>query len=261
MKVIMKKQRLITFILAFLSCNYSLQLNAQNTFAPALPDATPPSSQAAQFARYGEIPVGHTTGVPQIVIPLYTLSTGKMDIPISLSYHASGFRVTDIPTPVGLGWVLNAGGLISRSVEGAPDYMSGKEKLYNSPIKSADALDSVKAGRKFIYNPPINMSLYNNVDFWETFFTGHTPFYDLRSDRYSYNFLGHNGVGRYDINDVSMQLKTIPYEPLKFTYLPSNEKYQVTDSKGVLYEFAEQDHTNVAGVTSALAPRLLRRLP
>lgn len=251
MKVIMKKQRLITFILAFLSCNYSLQLNAQNTFAPALPDATPPSSQAAQFARYGEIPVGHTTGVPQIVIPLYTLSTGKMDIPISLSYHASGFRVTDIPTPVGLGWVLNVGGLISRSVEGAPDYMSGKEKLYNSPIKSADALDSVKAGRKFIYNPPINMSLYNNVDFWETFFTGHTPFYDLRSDRYSYNFLGHNGVGRYDINDVSMQLKTIPYEPLKFTYLPSNEKYQVTDSKGVLYEFAEQDHTNVAGVTQS----------
>lgn len=247
----MKIQRLITLLLVFLSCNYSLQLNAQSTFSPILPDAIPLSAQAAQFARYGEIPVGHTTGVPQINIPLYTLSTGKMDIPISISYHASGFRVNDIPSPVGLGWVLNAGGLISRSVEGIPDYQQGKEKLYNSPVKSAAALDSVKAGRKFIYNPPINMSLRNSVDYWETFFTGHTPVYDIRSDRYFYNFLGHNGVGRYNINDLSMQLKTIPYEPLNFTYLPSSEKYQVTDCKGVLYEFAELDHTNVNGVSQS----------
>jgi len=32
---------------------------------PIQPDLIPPSPQAAQFIRYGEIPVGYTTGVPQ----------------------------------------------------------------------------------------------------------------------------------------------------------------------------------------------------
>jgi hypothetical protein len=100
----------------------TLGASSQNTAPPTLPTVIPPSPQAAQFARYGEIPVGHTTGVPQIEVPIYTLSTGWIDIPISISYHASGFRPRDIPSPVGLGWVLNAGGLLSRSVEVTSDY-------------------------------------------------------------------------------------------------------------------------------------------
>ena len=74
-----------------------------------------PSPQAAAYARYGEYPVDYSTGVPKIEIPLYTLDTGDYQLPISLSYHASGIKVTDVSTPVGLGWVLNAGGVISRT--------------------------------------------------------------------------------------------------------------------------------------------------
>lgn len=243
----MKLKKLTVFLLLF--CSISLQIHAQNQFGSPLPDVIPPSPQTAQFVRYGEIPVGHTTGVPQIDIPLYTLSTGKIDIPISVSYHASGFRVNDISSPVGLGWVLNAGGLIARSIEGNPDYQAGKEKLYNSPVKSMAAMDSVKTGRKLIYTPPMDMSGKDKVNFWETFFIGHTPVYDIRSDRYSYNFLDHNGIGRYDINDTAMRLKTLPYEPLEFTYLPDAEKYQVIDSKGILYEFAELENVTSGGMS------------
>ena len=115
---------------------------------------TPPTPQAAQFIRYGEIPVGHTTGVPQIEIPIYTISAGLIDIPISISYHASGFKVNDVASPVGLGWVLNANGwLISRIVQGIPDHYS-KYKDYrldsDKTIRTPEDLEKVKKGQKKI---------------------------------------------------------------------------------------------------------------
>jgi YD repeat-containing protein len=42
-------------------------------------------------------------------------------MPVSLSYHASGLKVQEQASWVGAGWVLNAGGVITRSVMGAPD--------------------------------------------------------------------------------------------------------------------------------------------
>ena len=74
-----------------------------------------PSPQSAAYARYGEYPVDYSTGVPKVEIPLYTIDTGDYQLPLTLSYHASGIKVTDVSTPVGLGWVLNAGGVISRT--------------------------------------------------------------------------------------------------------------------------------------------------
>lgn len=61
------------------------------------------------------------TGVPDISIPIYTIRLGAFELPVRLSYHASGIRVNDVASTVGLGWTLDAGGCISRSVNGAPD--------------------------------------------------------------------------------------------------------------------------------------------
>lgn len=85
-----------------------------------LPSVIPPTPQAAALARYGEYPVSHTTGIPDITIPLYEIDLGGYKLPISISYHASGFRPDDVATPVGLGWVLNAGGAVTRTIMGAP---------------------------------------------------------------------------------------------------------------------------------------------
>ena len=48
------------------------------------------SPNAANLGLYGEIPVSHFTGTPSIEIPLYELKTEYLNLPISLSYHASG---------------------------------------------------------------------------------------------------------------------------------------------------------------------------
>jgi hypothetical protein len=79
------------------------------------------SPNAAALGRYGNMPVSLNTGIPTIDIPIYTVSNNGLQLPLSLSYHAGGVKVQDVASNVGLGWVLNAGGVISRTVEGAPD--------------------------------------------------------------------------------------------------------------------------------------------
>ncbi|WP_234997939.1 hypothetical protein [Mucilaginibacter sp. OK098] len=81
----------------------------------------PPSPNASALIRYSEWPVSLYTGVPEISIPIYELKGRNISLPVSLSYHASGNRVGDIASWVGLGFSLNAGGLISRTVRGLPD--------------------------------------------------------------------------------------------------------------------------------------------
>ncbi|WP_337043302.1 vWA domain-containing protein [Emticicia sp. 17c] len=56
------------------------------------PQISSQSPNAAGISVFGEIPVSLYTGTPQINIPLYTLEEGKISVPISLSYHASGVR-------------------------------------------------------------------------------------------------------------------------------------------------------------------------
>mgnify|MGYP003513248460 FL=1 len=83
------------------------------------------SPNAAELGKYVDVPVDYNTGVPQISIPIYTIQTGTLALPISLSYHASGIKVMENSSWVGSGWSLNAGGAITRTVRGLPDDISG----------------------------------------------------------------------------------------------------------------------------------------
>lgn len=81
----------------------------------------PCTPQATSLARYAEYPVSLTTGIPDISIPIYEIRMGEFTLPISISYHASGARPDEVPSCVGLGWTLNAGGAVTRTILGGPD--------------------------------------------------------------------------------------------------------------------------------------------
>jgi YD repeat-containing protein len=87
-----------------------------------MPQIIPPSPNATALAMYSDYPVSHFTGVPDINIPLYEIKIGDYTLPISLSYHASGIMVGQEASNVGLGWVLNAGGAISRTIRCYDDF-------------------------------------------------------------------------------------------------------------------------------------------
>src|SRR4051794_30339765 len=74
----------------------------------------PPSPNAAALLKYASVPVNLYSGIPTISLPLTVLKGRKLSVPISVSYHAAGHKVQDISSSVGLGFALNAGGVITR---------------------------------------------------------------------------------------------------------------------------------------------------
>jgi hypothetical protein len=85
-------------------------------------DFIPVSPRAASLGVFGQIPVGNYTGTAEVNVPLYVIMYKELSVPISLNYHASGVKPDLFPGPVGLGWALQCGGVITRVVRGTPDY-------------------------------------------------------------------------------------------------------------------------------------------
>lgn len=138
------------------------------------------SPNVAGLGLYGEIPVSQFTGVPDISIPLYDISVGEYTLPISISYHASGVRPDQHPGWVGLGWNLNAGGVISRIVRGKPD---------DCNIKNTTEYSS--AG--YYFHPGIlNVSNWNALSYLETTAQNY-PGFDLEPDEFHFDFQDYHG--------------------------------------------------------------------
>lgn len=85
------------------------------------PEIFPAAPSASELGKFGSYPVNLSTGLPQIEIPLYTIQSGDLQIPIKLMYHASGIKVNQTSSWVGLGWSLSTGGLISLETRDTPD--------------------------------------------------------------------------------------------------------------------------------------------
>jgi len=104
------------YIIILMSVVYSM-----NCFGQEMPKIIPPSPEAANAFKFTEIPVSLYTGLPNIDIPLFEIESGGVTVPISISYHARGIQVAEIASRVGLGWTLNAGGMISKQVRDEDD--------------------------------------------------------------------------------------------------------------------------------------------
>lgn len=112
-------------ILLLLSISTTFQIYSQTSPGSRIQNSVnsiaPKSADAAALFRYNETPVSLYTGVPNIDIPIYTIKEGDIQIPISISYHAGGIKVTDEASSIGLGWSLNAGGRVSHVMAGVND--------------------------------------------------------------------------------------------------------------------------------------------
>ena len=88
------------------------------------PKIIPPSPEATAIGKFGNVPMSLFSGLPQISVPMFSLTNGSINASVSLDYDAGGVRVDQIATNVGLGWSLAAGGVITRSVLGLPDELN-----------------------------------------------------------------------------------------------------------------------------------------
>ncbi len=215
---------LAVFYLISTSCLAQIQTK------PPSQDIIPQAPTTAAFSRYGDIPIDLSTGVPQIQIPLYTLKAGQIEIPISISYHASGIKVRDIASEVGLGWVLNSGGFITRTVLGAKDEDLFKG-LTHKPYHM-DSLQLIQDIEESQYNgtyKDLSQILFNEIRFRQGSF-------DSYSDRYYYHLgNGEDGMFRYDFQDNT--LKMVPYSPTKPSINNATRDIEIVTTDGNHYYF------------------------
>jgi YD repeat-containing protein len=145
----------------------------------------PPSPNAASLGKFGDMPVSTYTGLPNVSVPLYTIATKSHTLNLSLSYHASGIRVDEDASWVGLGWALNAGGTITRSVRGLDDL--GGQGYKDSP-------ELPPSGGSY-YSPQGNHQQYENA------FGGMCAgAVDTQPDVFYFNFAGRSGKFMVDRN-------------------------------------------------------------
>ena len=77
--------------------------------------------EASAFKKYGEESVNEYTGTADISVPLYTIKCKDIEIPLALRYDASGIKVEQEASWVGLGWNLMVGGCINYVCAGGHD--------------------------------------------------------------------------------------------------------------------------------------------
>lgn len=95
-----------------------------------LVDFLPPAPNAAAITKYGDATVNKNSGTPNISIPLFTVKGSKLSTGISLGYSSNGIKVDEIASRVGMGWAINAGGVITRSMRGQADEMNTRHYPY-----------------------------------------------------------------------------------------------------------------------------------
>jgi len=224
------KTKLFFIIVLFLCNLLSWKVYSGTPF----PQILPPSSDAAALGKYGQYPVSLYNGLVQIDIPIHTIQLPMFSLPISLSYHASGIKVDEIPTPVGLGWVLNAGGVITRVVDGLPDQPG------NAPIH-----DTQWVLNNFSANSDSKIDYLYTI--WNNEVNGAG---DTETDVFYYNFCGLSGSFRYDINGNLIQ---VPLTNNRIEYEDGANNFKITGNDGTIYYFSAKE-TSVYNVNSGWVP-------
>lgn len=204
----MKKKRFL--LVSYLVTGLSFWGMSQNTYVGNY--VIPPSPDASALVRAVNTPVDKYSGTANVNIPLYTVAFGDLSVPIALNYHASGIKVEDIATSVGLGWQLSAGGKITRVVRHYPDEQ-GYSALTNDHGSQVRDLSTWKS---------------NN-------FETRLKDYDTEPDLFYFEIPGRSGMF---IVDYDHKAYTIPYQCLKILWV-DNEYFTITDEQGVKYTFGK----------------------
>lgn len=197
------------------------------TIAALLPQRTVKSPTVAALGRYGEYPVSFYTGLPTIEIPIFSFQIGSLTVPIKLTYHAAGNRVGDRASWVGLGWSLQAGGLITRSVQGRPDEQS-------SGVLSTSVTDP-----NSFYNPTCpTATSYDRMRFLADNIT------DNQRDLFTYNT--PDGSNSFILDGPTRQPFLLMAEPVTITSATGLTSFTLANADGIRFQFSDTELNTLA---------------
>ena len=189
---------------------------------------TPMPPEAYQFKKRLVNNVSLYTGQPNITIPLYTINLDGLEIPLSISYNSGGITTDEDATFIGLGWMLNIGGEISRTNHGAVDENFLMQTSYNADMLGIGSLKNVTVNNnaslgyyQAFCTSSISTQIQNLINFYNSAYNSSDPLspyesFDSRPDEFFYNFGGHSGKFMY--SQKNTKLITIPFDDIKPAY-------------------------------------------
>lgn len=208
-----------TIFLALLVLAHPRELSAQGEPIENLRTVVPPSPNASSLGKFTQWPVSLYTGLPSIDISLYEVKDGDISVPISLSYHSSGIKVGEISSWVGLGFVINAGGMITRSVVGLPDDEQSQGYFHWRGLYS-DPSDLLSSAPDEIWKTHVAESAKGTAD--------------SQHDLYILNALGRSYKLLFKGNGT---IVTMPYSALKVSHDFVNEAWTIILEDGTKLVF------------------------
>ena len=220
------------------------------------------SPEAAAFKKYGEESVNEYTGTADISVPLYTIKCKDIEIPLVLRYDASGIKVEQEASWVGLGWNLMVGGCINYVCAGDLDqkmdcssistktwteylttmhtYSGGRQYFHYGQDNIYKWMDSVPHSFAFDYPYTENLSQemqnylmwgYGERDFYSVNVLGKSFKFFIDPATLNYYIIGEAGEGyKIDFGQDPDDKKGIG-QPVNI------DKWTITDSNGYIYIF------------------------
>lgn len=253
-------------VILLLSGSFSGLLRSQN---PMLnndmrlfnaPSTTSP--ERASLDKFGSYPVDFSVGVPDISIPIYTIKSGTLNFPITLSYHLSGIKVDEIANWVGLGWSLNAYGAINVKCDGQTQTDSFRNlevcQLYGPLSKDGkDIKDLISPiSEKEFYKFGKTASMNEDKGYSSMVYSYINPIardvLPTKAREYNYNVNGMSGYFSYNINRDLVQ---VPLTDRKIEL--SGTKCTITDETGDRYIFETKQNVEHNGSFDAYNRRPL----
>ncbi len=232
------KKILLTLLLLGLYGTTTAQDLPPSPTAMVLPDITKPSVDAQAITKFGDIPISEYTGMVNAAIPVYTLKSGKLSLPVSLDYNAVGVKVSQPATWTGINWVLSAGGVITRTVHDKGD--------------ESDNLDGRITADTIVPAGLLNGSMY--TAWLNTVLAKRRKLYDIKPDVFTFNLPGYSGsffldkqfVPRLVKADSNLKIEIIgPASDLK-TRLRQSREFCITTPDGIKYYFGGDNATETS---------------
>lgn len=229
----LQKDLLKTIVItSWLSLNFQGELLAQlpgdvaTQVQKMVPKPAQQTPNMAAIQKFGDYNVNLYTGIPDISIPLYEIVSGGINVPIVLTYHAGGHRYSDRASWAGLGWSVQVGGQVSRTIVGRPDESSFLSWTNNYNVDTYD--------------------FCNNIPYKEQTIAGTN---DREPDLFSYSFPGASG--RFVLRQGGQPPLLFPESAIKISR--SSNYYDIVDTKGTMYRFGSDWGGGASGAKESMS--------
>jgi hypothetical protein len=129
------------------------QKQGVDEYAAAI-DFLPPPPNATAITQHADLALNKNTGAPNINIPLYPIKGKKLQLGVNLNYASTGIKVDETASRAGMGWSIELGGVVTRTVRGFPDELN--DRLIPPVVPLNYYVQSIMFMRKAVLGTPPN---------------------------------------------------------------------------------------------------------